>query len=641
MKQVGAVAWREIVEYRLYVVAALAALLVAVVVPLIPGLFGWHPDEVRGVLAGVMALCFTVLCALSIGASTVGAAVANGRFGFFMARPASGSAVWFGKLLGVLAVIVTCELIVVLPSWLSTDGPEFLSDLAHHPWIWLGVLVGGPLVLTLLAHAVGTIWRAHTAWIALDVGALVVVAVVGWLALQPLWVAGAEHWVFILVLALISSFAVSVLVAGTVQVAVGRNDLRRHHRALSLTMWPLLLVLFAGIAGYGRWLVSPGIDDLTWVSGPTNEDPSGRWITVSGLTRGRKDIFADFALNLETREAVRFGIGPRWRGTVMAFSGDGQRAAWTVRARDGWRLRTGTMESLSRGGVGTSVVVDRQPWMVLSHRGDRLAVIEDRNLVVSSLPNGDLLGAVRLPVTERFIGPHFASDDRVMVVAADQRPLDEEPASVRVLEFDIAKRMLIDMGVLPAAGNVTSVVVDDDRNRLLLGTWFEGVTRWRYLDGRTIEDVSWTRGIDLGPVVSLLADGHVVRVVGEKWNRRLEVFSPIGVVVGGVDLPPGSERVLIGVQPSPTTLVIAAVRESQSNSWPTAWKSSLVDLETWEIREIGDGYAPSNLWSQYGGIARPAPGGCPTARLFWGKGASLNLWDPVDGDFEELIEGRD
>ncbi len=572
MRQIAAVAWREIIEYRLFIVAAFAALLVALVVPLIPGLFGWHPDEVRGVLAGVMALCFTVLCALSIGASMVGAAVANGRFGFFMARPASGSEIWFGKLLGVLAVVVACELIVVLPTGLSADGPEFLSDLAGHPWIWLGVLVGSPMVLILLAHAVGTIWRAHTAWIALDLGALVIMAVVGWIVLQPLLAAGAEISVFILVLALICSFAVSVLVAGAVQVALGRNDLRRHHRALSLTMWPVLLVLFAGIAGYGWWLATPGMDDLTWVSGPANEDPSGQWITVSGPTRGRRDIFADFALNLETRDAVRFGIGPRWRGTVMAFSGDGQRAAWTVRARDGWHLRTGTMESLSWGGDGTPVVLDRQPWMVLSHRGDRLAAIEEGNLVVSALPKGDLLGSVRLPVSESFIGPHFGSDDRVMVVAVDPTAMDDEPASVRILEFDVAERKLTELGALPEAGNVTSVVVDDDRNRLLLRTWFEGDARWRYLDGRTIEDVSWTRGIDLGPVVSLLADGRLVRVVGENWNRRIEVFSPGGVAVGGVDLPPGSERVLIGAQPSPTTLVIAAVRESQSNSWPTAWR---------------------------------------------------------------------
>jgi len=325
----------------------------------------------------------------------------------------------------------------------------------------------------------------------------------------------------------------------------------------------------------------------------------------------------------------------------MAFSGDGQRAAWTVRARDGWHLRTGTTESLSWGGDGTPVVLDRQPWMVLSHRGDRLATIEERNLVVSALPNGDLLGSVRLPVSESFIGPHFGSDDRVMVVAVDPKPMDEEPASVRILEFDVAERKLTELGALPDAGNVTSVVVDDDRNRLLLRTRFAGDTRWRYLDGRTIEDVSWTRGIDLGPVVSLLADGRLVRVVGDNWNRRLEVFSPDGVVVGGVDLPPGSERVLIGAQPSPTTLVIAAVRESQSSSWPTAWKSSLVDMETWEIREIGKGYVPSRPGSHYGGIDWPAPVGCLTARLFRGEGASLNLWDPVDGDFEELVAGRD
>jgi len=55
-----------------------------------------------------------------LGASMVTGAVAAGRFGFFLARPLGGSAIWFGKLLGVLVGVLTCLVITIAPlsfSW--------------------------------------------------------------------------------------------------------------------------------------------------------------------------------------------------------------------------------------------------------------------------------------------------------------------------------------------------------------------------------------------------------------------------------------------------------------------------------------------------------------------------------------------
>ena len=65
--------------------------------------------------------------------------------------------------------------------------------------------------------------------------------------------------------------------------------------------------------------------------------PSGEWIAVAGPTRDRWDVDGVFALDLHSRESVRLGLGQRWRGSVIAFSGDGNRAAWPVPEGGGWR----------------------------------------------------------------------------------------------------------------------------------------------------------------------------------------------------------------------------------------------------------------------------------------------------------------
>ena len=103
MKTVAVVAWREIIEHRMFLLAALAALAVTLVVPLIPTSLGWSSSDVREVLTWLMALGFTWLSAVFLGASMVTSTVADHRFGFFLARPASAAAIWFGKLLGVVA----------------------------------------------------------------------------------------------------------------------------------------------------------------------------------------------------------------------------------------------------------------------------------------------------------------------------------------------------------------------------------------------------------------------------------------------------------------------------------------------------------------------------------------------------------
>ncbi len=640
MRQVAIVAWREIFEDRSFVVAAIAALLVTLVVPLIPGLFAWSPGEVRGPLTGVVAIGFTVLGALFLGSSTVSGTVATGRFGFFLARPLSGAAIWFGKLIGVITVLLVCELIVLLPNALLDVGTGFLDDLAQHSWMWSGILLGGPLVFVLLAHAVNTVWRAPTAWIGFDLLALLVAGTTGWMAVNTLLAARAELAAAVVLLAMTGAVVLVILGAGAVQISAGRCDPRRHHQVFSRTMWPALLVLVAGIAGYGWWLRTPGVGDLKWADGGPIVNPSGEWIGLTGLTRGRWDVVSSFTLNLVSRKDVRIGIGSWGSGTTMAFSGDGRRVAWFLPEGDQWRLHSAAMDSLQGGGGDTAVFMDHQPWMVLSDRGDRAAMIEDGTLVVMSLPAGDVVGSVRLAADRSHFGPYFASDDRVGVFTVVPTSDVDGPPSIRALEFDLEGRKMVELGFLTAAGELFSATIDGSRHRLLLGTAFERRSRWRYVDSRTFAEIPWTAELDLGPVVTMLEDGRLVRLVNESGSSRLEVLSPVGVLVKMVPLPRKPKRLTIGFQPGPSTLVVAISEDGPGANWFDDWVARLVDLESGEIRDIGVGIVPASWWFRRGDVTRPLPVGCAVSRLFVGGGSSLWLWDQQTGELEQLVSGR-
>ncbi len=640
MRQVAAVAWREIVEHRVFFAAAVAASAISLIAPFVPGIFGWAPGEVRGVLSAMMAVGFTFLCALTLGAATVSGTVAQGRFGFFMARPLPGAVIWFGKIFGALTVVVACELIVVLPAALSADGPAFLVDLVRHPWLWSGVLVGAPLVLILVAHAASTMWRARTAWLALDGAALIGVVVAGWFVVRPLLAARAEISAFEIIIALVVSFALAVLVAGVVQIVYGRVDLRRHHGALSIAMWVVMLALASIIVGYGRWLATPAFDDLLWVDGVFSPDSQGQWVGVSGLTRGRRDIFADFACNPNTGESILISIGPRWHGGSLALSRDGEHAVWTVPDQEGWRLHHGTVEESRLIADGNPVFVDREPRFVLSERGDRVATIEGALLVVTAMPSGDLIFSTRLPEDAEIIGPDFASDDRLRFVANSHERRSGGGRSTLV-EYDIAAGKPRAIRELEGNWVVTSVEVDDERDRILFKAYLDGHSKYWYLDGTTFEEVPWSRDVDLGSHVSLMADGRLTRVVGDSGARRFEVLGPDGIVEGGLDLPPSWVRLVIGSQPSPNTITMAVRDDGDYHHWMAGWEAKVINVESWKISEIARGYTPIQPGTYPPGFSRSHPVGSPATRVFRGQGSSLNRWDPVAGQLEELVPGRD
>ncbi|HEX3581241.1 MAG TPA: hypothetical protein VH087_05740, partial [Thermoanaerobaculia bacterium] len=112
MTYVLAIARREIEERAFVFVAAIAIALVSPIALLTPyGSLGDRKSVVV-ILAFVLAVAFTWGLALILGATVVGRELSERRLSFYFTRPVSGSAIWFGKLIAAIALLIASFAIV-------------------------------------------------------------------------------------------------------------------------------------------------------------------------------------------------------------------------------------------------------------------------------------------------------------------------------------------------------------------------------------------------------------------------------------------------------------------------------------------------------------------------------------------------
>lgn len=640
MKTVAVMAWREIVEHRVFLLAALAALAVTLVVPMVPAFLGWSATDVREVLMWSMALGFTWLSAIFLGASMVTGAVAGQRFGFFLARPASAAAIWFGKLLGVLALVWVGEVLILVPATMVASGNEIGLD----ETIVAGLVFGIPLVLVLVAHAVATIWRGGTALAAADVVGVAVLTAAAWLSIRPLLQAGADEATTVVGLLLCGGLAVSVMAAGAFQIALGRCDGRRQHRIFSSVAWTILLSACAGSAAFSAWLLHPSVEDLARAD-EIFVQPGGSWIGVAGPARGRVDVEGAFALDLEGGSSLRLGLGTAWDGRpAPVFSADGRVAAWAVRDGNEWSIRSADLEAPAAGGLDSPIIARSRLRLVVSPVGRRVAMIEENTLVVTDLASGDLVGSARLPSPSMAATPYFLAEDRVRLLLLTAESGHDGGLTLQSLEFDCQNRTLATTGSLHGPWSSFSATFDGTRDRLLLRLQDEHRSEsYRYVDARSLEPVSWSAERELGRGTEMMADGRLVRFTEDEEGCRVERLTPDGRIDGSARLKWCPKRFVIGFQPSSSTVTVAASRtdwgdeEHRWQWWFDDWALLLADLDSGRLSEIAAETVPPRWWYRYGRVATPLPAGCAAARVFLGEGGSLWRWRPQSGDMEPLV----
>jgi hypothetical protein len=653
MRSILVVAWREIIEHQMFIVAASAALLLTLLVPLVSGLFNASRSDVLVILMVCMAGGFTLLCAAGLGASTVAGSLATGRLGFFLARPLSGSAIWLGKLIGVMAVVLGCEAIICAPAWIpfvrdSVANPLQSLDLLPYQIEEFAEVIGLfgfvliPLVIVLVAHAVATMWRGRSAWLILNLFTVLVGAAGGWVTLRPLIENGAEFAATV-VMSTLGVALIAVLVgAPVVQLTHGGVDIRSHHRFLSVTLAPTVVLLFAAAGGYVGWLTTPSAADvLKGFVSAVNAGPNGRWVAVWGTPAGRLEYRASYLIDLESSGSLRIDAREGYRCNGVDFSDDGSRVAWLSSEGDVCQVVYADLDALPLRTQGTTLFVSNEARFRLSPDGGRVAIVDDGLLSVATFPAGESLASTT--VVEGYWSRLVFGSDGV-VRFGEQRWSSQSGSWVSFeIEFDPSTESFRRIQRTEQESEQLQRVGEDPaRDRLLVLDRTGEHAIWRYVNESTLEDVVWTVKRPLGSPVELLADGRLVDLVREGRYRRLEVLTPDGEVVATFPLPPVVEvgiwhahetSVWFGGQPAPGRLVVHLRPPSAS---ATLYEPSSDQDVRSILLDVDDGTAEELGRAVFRIANSTSPVGSPASRLFELGDGSVALWNPHTGGMEDL-----
>ncbi len=659
MRKTIAIAANELLTQRAYLGAAAVFGALALVAPYVPGFQGWDPAEVRLTVALVAGEWFCAVVALLLGASFVVKDLADGRFGFYLARPVSTTSLWFGKLAGAYLTVLGCELLVAAPTVLLHW--DFVSGRLHHetggyaglaPGLagagWAAVvLFGFPLPFLLLAHVVALIWRGRTAWVVIDLVGILACGLLGWHAYARLapHLEGVQGVLLVFWYAIAA--AVAVTVAGWRATEVGRADLRAAHRGLSLALWPLLALVAIGASGFTSWELATGPRNLMGCSG-VRAAPAGEWLAFGGLTTRPLAIPAGFLYRPSTGGLVRGPWGYafdswHWWPSEVVLSADGDHAAWLEPVdRRRWQVVQADLGVRTPRLRRTMLFISAYEAGALSERGDRLAVIERPVLAVYELPSGRQLASHRLPDRTWLQGLAFVTDDVVLAYVVPTTSTDSEgpgrrpdPKLVRAYELDLAGGTFSDTGIR-GVSSISDIQVDRRAGEALArvrsgGSGQEAIIDWstqqvaRFLP----ESASWLDSWRL-------ADGRVASVRPAHDGAELAVAGADGEPSTAVDLGPGY-RAMIGGEPRPGLLTVTVQTADvpfTDVGTPVTW---VVDLATGRKHELGHGLRVLSTSQSLPAIADvPTPGSLYT-RTFHGPGRSLLVWDPSTDELTTVV----
>ena len=234
------IARRELAEHRMAWAATAIAGPLGVLVLWMKGLAGQPLQD--GIMILSLSFGYAFALAVILGATMFPNDLANRRLGFYLTRPVSLGAILGGRFLG---------------AWFLAAGGAFLTGLPlvllHRNlallWLTIGAanaVVTVPILLT--AHLAGIMVRDRSRWVLLDLATLALVILAlnwqfvrfsrlgqqAWHAL-PWLLAGGVAW-----------GSLTLLAAIWLQLSLGRADLARGHRILSLI---LALGLGVGMLG--------------------------------------------------------------------------------------------------------------------------------------------------------------------------------------------------------------------------------------------------------------------------------------------------------------------------------------------------------------------------------------------------------
>jgi|CXWL01.1.fsa_nt_gi hypothetical protein len=572
---------RELAAQRPMLLTAGALVLLAGSSPWWPTFASHDPVEARTAVAFALTVIGGPLLALLVGASLFARDLADGRLGFYFARPISTRALWLGKLAaGGLVALVAVAVFMLL----SLTG--IASMLAVAPWpLFLGALaIAG--VCVLLGHHIAVAARARSPWLLLDFIALLVIIPLVWGTLTGLWQVGAHVAMTWAIAGFVLATTTALFAAGFLALRSGRSDLGRTHRRQAVAFWPLACLATLGLVGYARWVTGATPQDLhvvTWLDAA----PTGPWVAISGVASGRGDYRPRFLLDtvsgryLRADKTLRLptGLDRVLRNGRIIFSGDGRRAAWQSQA--GAEVHLAVVD-LASGRLMVDDQVDG--WvgpLALDATGDRLFYFAGQRVMVRGTSQRDTPHElVRLPVASASATLRILDTGELAIGVRED--IDVAGPGYRLWRVDPRSGKNQEVRIAVADGLVGKATLSSDGTRLLLE---QAGLATRLVDSETgviLRELPPTHGWDR---TCLMNDGGAAYVTGSRGHLELTVIDRYGRDRLRLALPAVRFAWLVGER-RPGRLLFGAV--SEEHGWQGRWLAREVDLASGTVLPAGD-----------------------------------------------------
>ncbi len=582
---------------------------------LLPGARG-NRDDVIAAVGGFLAIAVGLGLAIALGWSTIGRELTEKRMSFYFAKPVKPAAIWFGKASAALAISLGCFALIAVPAYLA------VPDAWRVYWLedTVPLAIGAVMIveLFLVSHLLSSILRSRSYLLAVDLVCLTVAIAALFLIMRPVLLGGSMDVTIGILLSVGIAASVILAVAPAWQLAQGRTDLRRGHAALSRFMWVALGSVLLIVGAYVAWMVSIGPADLEEVT-QVEQAGRGEGVLVSGRGVGRGGHASSFLINRRTSAYERLPV-PQWWGS--RFSDDGQVLIWqqpsgllNVARLEVYATRMSDGKSFATG-------ITMHPYassMLPSPDGSRLAIVENRNVVVYETATGKLLAA----------GGRFDSSARhaLFYPAPDVVRIVEYNASVssmvlRVFELNVSARVMRRIGEQTFPTNRRGTVsLSGDGTRMLV----RGANL--IVDARTLEVIA---RIPIDGI--MLHDGSVASIAS--GSQRLRIFSRDGAPLHDIALP-GAPRAFVAGEIDGGKVLVVGVARVRADTTGSGRKMFVVDARRGVVeRVVSDlrGPLPKANWFD-ARLTRYAAGQQLVAVDAEGK---LVTWDPRTGAVRKM-----
>jgi hypothetical protein len=632
------VATREFASRKMVLWTGVAIALLALAAPLFPWDRGHNPADVRALVTVFFGVALAAGSALLVGASLVGTDLSERRIAFYFSRPISPAALWWGKVAGGFAVVLLSASVSMLPNLLPGKSPlltawgtEFAANAAK--------IVLVLFFLFVLAAALSVAFRSHSVWLAVDAAILVVTGALLWFTFRRLAFFGAGGSAVAGLWIVAGALFAGLLAGGWVLLASGRTELVRAHRALSFTVWSVVLSAVFGFAGWALWAVSYGPGDMQSAS---VRAPSGGQVAVlQGHVRGRGEDFS--AGGLLQPASGRFFRLPSESSWSVACSRDGRVAVWNE-AEGSLRDGTTTVVSLdltrtSARPVATRIVFPRtvSPQLALSPDGRLLAATAgSADIAVYEVATGRITASVRL---EPAGGRRLFFETPTHLVILSQSRDHKGPSTIQA--FDIVERHLgppVTVAARFAEGGFLRFSPEGDR---ILCRQKAGGGLF-LLDRRTGSLLATlapeTPTGNPSARARFLSDGRIVAARLSPGGDLLDVHSKDGSIERTIALG-ARYGTMLGGEIAEGKIALSLQR-TEGSDWRQR-RIVLVDISAGTITELTEPLAvpASSYFTPLDGATQPLPGSLAT-RLFHDQKNELQLFDPSTGKATPFLPGR-